>query len=303
MTATGLLIHKKRFSAVKLKHNISGWLIMLPTVLLFVFFMWEPLVESIRLALYSTKGLQTVKFVGLANFRYVIEHPDFKPAVINTFSYTLWSLVIGFFVPIIIAMLLNEVVHLKGLFRVGTYIPNVVPGLATVMMWTFMFRSGNTGILNVILKGLGLHEMMWLSDPHLTIPLIVITLTWKGAGATALIYLAGLQGINPELYEAAAIDGAGVWKRIWHITVPNIYNLARTLLILQIISVFQIFYEPLMMTNGGPNDASISLMQLVYRFAFENIDYSRAAAVSVIISFMLVILTAIYYTLIRRKDM
>ena len=114
----------------------------------------------------------------------------------------------------------------------------------------------------------------YLNNAFRVIPMIVITMTWKGAGATALLYLAGLQGINPELYEAAVIDGANVKQRVWNVTIPQLYNLARTLLILQIIAVFQILYEPPCYDQwAGPNNASVSLMQLVFRYAFEYYDY------------------------------
>lgn len=276
------------------KQNISGWIIMLPTVILFTFFIWEPLLQSIRLSLYSAQGMTVIKFVGLRNFVRVFNHPDFLPAVRNTFSYTLWSLVIGFLLPIILAMVINEVVHAKSLFRLGSYFPNVVPGLATVLMWGFIFRPGDTGVLNILLKQIGIGPLNWISDPKMTIPLIVITMTWKGAGATALIYLASLQGVNVELYEAATIDGASIWHRLRYVTLPGLRNLINTLFILQIISVFQILYEPLVMTNGGPNDASISIMQLVYRYAFERFDYPKASAVSVLISVFLIVLTLVY---------
>lgn len=284
------------------KHNISGWLVMAPTLLLFAFFVWEPLLESIRLSFYSAKGMRLIEFVGFKNYIDVFHHPDFLPAVRNTFSYTIWSVIIGFLVPIIMAIIINEMVHAKSLFRVGTYFPNVVPGLATVLMWGFIFRPGRTGVLNIILGQLGMEPMTWLSNPKLTIPLIIVTMTWKAAGATALIYLASLQGINPELYEAAIIDGAGIWQRIRHVTIPGLRNLARTLLILQVISVFQILYEPLVMTNGGPNNASISIMQLVFKYAFEKFDYPKAAAVSVIISIFLITLTAVYNRFNKEKD-
>lgn len=277
-----------------IKKNISGWIIMAPTLLLFIFFIWGPLIQSIRLSLYSSQGMRIVKFVGFQNYIDVFHHPDFMPAIKNTFSYTLWSLVIGFFAPIILAIIINEMVHAKSLFRVGTYFPNIVPGLATVLMWGFILRPGSTGVLNIILSKFGVEPMVWLSNPKLTIPLIVITMTWKGAGATALIYLASLQGINLELYEAATIDGASIWHRVRYVTIPSLRNLISTLFILQVISVFQILYEPLVMTNGGPNDASISIMQLVFKYAFEKFDYPKAAAVSVIISIFLITLTAVY---------
>jgi multiple sugar transport system permease protein len=285
-----------------IKKNISGWVIMAPTLLLFAFFIWEPLLQSIRLSLYSAQGIRTIKFVGLQNYIDVYHHPDFIPAVMNTFSYTVWSLIIGFLLPLILGVIINEMVQGKSLFRLGIYFPSIVPGLATVLMWGFIFRPGGTGVLNIMLSKIGMDPMVWLSNPKLTIPLIVITMTWKGAGATALIYLASLQGINLELYEAATIDGASIWHRIRYVTIPSMRNLVSTLFILQVIAVFQILYEPLVMTNGGPNNASISIMQLVFKYAFEKFDYPKAAAVSVIISIFLITLTAIYNKINKPQD-
>jgi multiple sugar transport system permease protein len=285
------------------KKNISGWLLMLPALILFAFYVWEPLLESVRLSLYRTRGTKLINFVGFQNYAEVFQHPDFWPSLRNTFYYILWSLVIGFLVPIVLALIINEVRGFKKSFiRTSVYIPNVIPGMAMVLLWSFIFRPGETGILNILLNFLHIQPQPWLTNARWTIPLIVITLTWKGAGATTLLYIAGLQGIDPELYEAAIIDGANISTRIRYITLPCIFNLARTLLILQIIAVFQILYEPLVLTNGGPNNASISIMQLVFKFAFERFDYPKAAAVSVIISVILVILTVAYFKLSKRQD-
>jgi len=283
--------------------NISGWLLMLPSLILFAFFVWVPLLESVRLSMFRANGMQLVEFTGFQNYIEVFQHPDFLPAMRNTFSYTIWSLLIGFFIPIILAIIINEIRRGKSFIKMSVYLPNVIPGMAMVFLWAFIFRPGETGILNILLGKIGVEPQPWLTNPQMTIPLIVMVLTWKGAGATTLLYIAGLQGIDSELYEAAIIDGANIWKRLRYITIPNIYNLARVLLILQVIAVFQILYEPLVMTNGGPNNASISIMQLVFKFAFERFDYPKAAAVSVIISIILVILTAIYFKINKRKDM
>ena len=285
------------------KKDISGWLLMLPPLVLFAFFVWVPLLESVRLSLYQANGMRLLRFTGLKNYVDVFQHPDFWPALRNTFGYTFWSLIIGFLIPIVLAVIINEIRAGKSFFKSAVYLPNVVPGMAMVMLWGFIFRPGSTGILNILLGKLGIAPQPWLTNPRWTIPLIVTTLTWKGAGATTLLYIAGLQGIDPELYEAAIIDGAGIFKRIRYITLPCIYNLASTLLILQIISVFQILYEPLVMTNGGPNNASISIMHLVFKFAFERFDYPRAAAVSVIISLILIVLTLLYFKINKRKEM
>jgi multiple sugar transport system permease protein len=285
-----------------LKKNFSGWLLMLPPLVLFAFFVWVPLFEGVRLSLYRANGMRLISFVGFQNYLSVFRHPDFWPALRNTFSYTFWSLIIGFLVPIVLAIIINEIRAGKSFIKTSVYIPNVVPGMAMVLLWGFIFKPGQTGILNILLDIAGIGPQPWLTNPHWTIPLIVITLTWKGAGATTLLYIAGLQGIDPELYDAAVLDGAGIFKRIRYITIPCIYNLARVLLILQIISVFQILYEPLVLTNGGPNNASISIMHLVFKFAFERFDYPRAAAVSVIISIILIILTALYFKINKRRE-
>lgn len=275
---------------------------MLPSLILFAFYVWEPLLESIRLSLYHAKGTRLQEFVGLQNYLVVFQHPDFLPAIRNTFLYTFWSLLIGFITPILLAVLITETAHLKSFFRVGVYFPNIMPGIATVLIWGYLFRPGKTGVLNILLSWLGAPPLEWLSNPLWTIPLIVATMTWKAAGSTALVYAAGVESINPELYEAAAIDGARIWQRIRYVTLPEIFGLGKTLLILQIIAVFQILYEPLVMTNGGPNNASLSIMQLVFRYAFEDFNYPMAAALSVIISIILMLLTAVYFKLTKAKS-
>jgi multiple sugar transport system permease protein len=293
-----LEMKKQRFKS----KDLAGWLIMLPTIIIFAFFVWEPLLESIRLSLYTAKGIRLEEFVGLDNYFKVFNHPDFTAAFLNTFKYILWSLVIGFVVPIFIAIILTETVHFKSFFRIGVYFPNIMPGLATVLMWGFFFRPGNTGVLNILLSKIGIAPLDWLTNPKLTVPLIVLAMTWKGAGSTAFIYMAGISNINPELYEAATIDGAGILQRMRNITLPSIFSLGKTLLILQIIAVFQILYEPLVMTNGGPNNASISIMQLVYNYAFRDFNYPMAAALSVLICIILVILSGLYFKLTSKKE-
>jgi len=284
------------------RQDLVGWLVMLPSLILFAFFVWEPLLESIRLSLYSAKGIRLQEFVGLENYIRLFRHPDFLAAFRNTFLYIFYSLIIGFMVPIVMAVLISETVHLKSFFRVGVYFPNMVPGMATIMMWSFFFRPGNTGVLNILLSKVGISPQVWLNNPKWTIPLIIITMTWKSAGSTSLIYMAGISRISSELYEAATIDGAGIWQRVRHIIVPSIFSLAKTLLILQIISVFQILYEPLVMTNGGPNNASISLMMLTYNYAFRDFNYPMGAALSVVICAILIVLSGIYTKLTKDKE-
>lgn len=284
------------------KKDLVGWLVMLPSLILFAFYIWEPLLENIRLSLYKTQRYEAIAFNGLNNYIQAIKSPDFVAAFGNTFAYIFWSLLIGFLVPIIMGILISETVHFRGLLRVGVYFPNIMPGLATVWIWSFFFTPGPTGVLNILLGKLGFEPMTWLTNPKLTIPLIIVSMTWKSAGATALIYMANISSISADLFEAAAIDGAGIWQRIRYITLPSVFGLAKTLLILQVISVFQILQEPMVMTNGGPNNASISIMMLMYRYAFRDYNFAVAAALSVMICIVLVILSGIYMKLTASKE-
>lgn len=284
------------------KSDSIGWLVMLPALILFAFFVWEPLLENIRLSLHSATGYEVKEFVGLDNYIQVLHNPSFLAAFKNTFIYTFWSLIIGFCVPIIIGILISETVHLKGFFRTGIYFPNIVPGLATVWIWSYFFKPGPNGVLNILLSKIGIDAQVWLTNPKWTIPLIIVTLTWKGAGSTALIYMASICGISPDLYEAATIDGAGIWQRIRHITLPSILGMAKMMLILQVISVFQILYEPLVMTNGGPNNASISLMMLMYQYAFRDFKFPQAAALSVMICMILIVLSGVYMKFTKKQE-
>lgn len=284
-----LSLHGKKAEALR------AWLIMLPGLILMAFFVWEPLLESIRMSLYKTENIELVEFVGLKNFISVMGKTNFTQALLNTFAYTFWSLPIGFLLPILLAMLIGETVRGKGFFRTAAYLPNMLPGLAVIILWSAFFSGEKSGVLNILLSKIGVPSQTYLTRANLVIPIIISIATWKGAGATALIYMAGMDGVNPELYEAAAIDGASVWQRVIHILLPSIKKLAGTLLILQIISVFQIMYEPMVLTKGGPDNASLSLMQLMWQYAFGgSMDYGKASAVAVIVTLILLVMTAIY---------
>ena len=280
-----------------------AWMIMLPSLLLMTFFVWEPLFESVRMSLYKTRNVELVRFIGLDNYLSVMKKDDFLQALMNTFSYTFWSLLIGFLLPIVLAILIGETRRGKGFFRTVAYLPNMLPGLAVVILWSSFFSGGATGVLNILLSAFNIPPQTYLTRAEWVIPIIIVIATWKGAGATALIYMASIAGISPELYEAATIDGAGVWQRIIHIMLPAIKKLTGTLLILQIISVFQIMYEPMVLTKGGPDNASLSLMQLMWQYAFGgSMSYGRASAVAVIVTLILLVMTAVYSYFNRKES-
>lgn len=286
----------------KLRRDLVAWLLMIPSLILFAFFVWGPLLDTVKMSFYETKGMNLVEFNGLENYKKLLIQPAYKIAWGNTVKYTLCSLVVGLAVPVIIAALITEVSHFRGFFRIAAYYPNVIPSIAAVMIFTFFFGTGNSGVLNILLAKIGVGPVNFLTDEKWVIFWIVVAMTWKAAGSTALVYMSSISGISADLYEAATIDGASPIRRFFSITIPTILKTGKTMLILQILAVFQILYEPMMMTHGGPNNASISIMELVYELAFSQMKFSQAAALSVEVCLILIVLTVIYYAVANSVD-
>lgn len=287
---------------VRFRKDLAAWALMIPGLILFAFFVWIPLLDTVRMSFYSVKGTALMEFIGFENYRKLLVQPAYRIAWENTVKYTLCSLVVGLCVPVIIAALITEAAHFQGFFRIASYYPNVIPSIAAVLIFTFFFGTGNSGVLNILLAKIGVGPVAFLTDEKWVIFWIVVAMTWKAAGSTALVYMSSISSISPELYEAATIDGAAPIQRFFSITIPTILKTGKTMLILQILAVFQILYEPMMMTHGGPNNASISIMELVYELAFSQMKMSQAAALSVEVCVILIILTAVYFAMLKRVE-
>ncbi len=284
------------------KKNIGGWAIMLPTLVLFTFFVWAPLIENIAYSFYEVHRFQRQEFIWFENYQRVFNDPAFFSALQNTFTYAFWSLIIGFLLPLFLGLVLSEVIHFKAGFRCLLYLPSIISGVAVMLMWTQILDGSRGSMINGILSLFGAEPITVLSNSQWVIPMIVIVMTWRGAGATVLVYLSSLQSVDNALYEAARIDGASLFHRIVHVTLPTIRPTIKLLLILQIISVFQVFYEPMMMTAGGPDNASISLMYLCYRYTFIDHEAGMGAACGVVLAIIIVSLSVLYFKLSKKED-
>ncbi len=236
----------------KLSRDYLPWLLGVPALLCILICSWQPLIRGILLSFCNMTGYEVTGFAGLANYKAVLDDYLFFKCLENTFEYLIWSLVIGYIPPIAIAFMINELMHGKKTFRFITYLPSLVSIVAVSIVWTTIFRPGESGTANAILSALGLPMSRWFEDVKLVIPMIQISGMWQGMGSTALMYFASLQAVNGELYEAALIDGAGVCRRIWHVTLPQIRGMVLLMFVQQIIVVFQVMVQPLKMTGGGP---------------------------------------------------
>lgn len=291
---------KARFKAA-LKRNAFGWGLMLVPLALFAFFVWVPMGRNFVLSFQDNYFDQN--FVGFKNFQTIFADPTFLKALGNTFLYILFSLIIGYLVPVFLGFLLSEVFHLKGLFRVLLYLPCMISGIAVVFLFSTMYGDSSTDLFNVIAVGLGGESHPWKGSTSLIIPLIVLAMTWRGAGSTALIYLSSFQSVDDSMYEAARIDGASPFQRFIKITAPSLKATLITLFVLQIISVFQVFYEPLVIgPKGGPLDSSMSLLLLSYLYAFEDFEHGKSAAVAIVLVLIIAIFTFAYRMLLNALD-
>lgn len=293
---------QKRIIPEKIKRNILGWLMMSMGIICFLVFIIQPIIVGTYMSFFKTKGFEAIEFIGLQNYRDVITDSLFIKTVFNSCKYTFWSLLIGGFTPLIVAIMLNEVFRAKGFFRFAVYFPCVIPGIVTAIMWKVLFQPDMNGFLNMLLAQVGIAPLKWLQDVRLTIPLITATMTWGAFGSTTLIYLARLQSVDTSLYEAAELDGSGFFGKIRYVTMPHVSGLLKMMLIMQIMNVFKVFQQPLAMTGGGPANESISLMMTAYNYAFAYMEVGRSTAVGMITSLILCIFSLIYFKLTKEKD-
>lgn len=286
----------------RIKNDISAWLLLLPLILLMYLFVWRPTVMGGVWSFFKMKGYTPTEFIGLRNYIEVITDTEFLPTLLNTVKYVFWSLIIGYIPPVIVAIMINEVMHFKSGFRVIIYLPAVIPGIAANLMWYFMYFPDKSGLLNQILGIFGMQPYTWLNDPNFTILYIIIAMTWSGFAGTMILYYASLQAVSTELYEAATIDGAGMLRRMWNVTLPQISGTLLLTFVNQIIGVFQVLDQPMIMTQGGPNNASTSVGYQLYKYGFVNGRAGHAMALGVIIFLILLIATAFYFKLNKKVE-
>ena len=285
----------------KLGDNVLAYAFMAAGLLCFAFFSWYPLVKGIVLSFQQDNFVIPPYWVGLENYRALFDDPLFWTAWKNTVYFTGLALVFGFVVPFAIAVLLNEFRHLSGFFRVLVYLPVMLPPVVSVLLWRYFYDPGQ-GLFNAILGGLSLPTSQWVQGSSTAMISLVLVSTWANLGGATLIYLAALQSIPGELYEAAELDGASIWQRLRHVTLPQMRFVMLVLLLLQIIATMQVFIEPFALT-GTSNPDTITVMILVYRYAFTvNQDFGLAAAMSVLLFVALGAFSALYLRLTRTGD-
>jgi multiple sugar transport system permease protein len=283
--------HRK--SHIDWGNQLIAYLFLIPAVLVFATFAWYPISQSIIMSFQSVSLTGPSTWVGLENYQLMLKDPVFEIAWKNTLQFLAWSLALGYFFPILIAVLVREMRQAQGFFRIVYFLPTVVPVAVAVIVWRFIYDP-DAGYLNALLRLVGIERQTWLQDVALVKPSLVAIMTWSGFGGTALIYLASLQEFPTELYEAAELDGASPIQRILHITLPYLYPVMSLMFVLQIIAVAQVFTEPFLLTTGGPGRETLTPSMHIYNRAFLRLDMGYAAAWSVTMIVFLVGFSIIY---------
>ncbi len=287
----------------KVRDNLTGYAFLIGAVLCFAVFSWYPMIRGVVMSFQRTRRGETT-WVGWANYDRIIADPSFWNAWRNTLLFTVLALVLGYAVPFLVAVLLNELRHLKGYLRILVYLPVMLPPASALFLFKYYaYDPSEAGLFNAILKALHLPTSQWMQSPGMTMPAMVLASTWMNMGSAVLIYLATLQNIPGELYEAAELDGAGVWRRIRHVTIPQTRLILALLAMLQIVATMQFFIEPLILANGaGAEDSATSVAYLIYQHGFFQNDLNGAAALGVIMLVVLAGFSAGYLRLSAKQD-
>ena len=277
--------------------GLSTFLFLLPLLLVFGAFSWYPIVRTAVMSFQHTNLVEAPTWVGWQNFSAVIHDPQTPTAVKNTAYFALLALIFGYPIPLVAAVLMSEVRKHRGLYSALAYLPVVIPPVVAVLLWKTFYDASTTGVFNTILGWVGLGPFPWLQSPHWAMPSLVLESTWANAGGTVIIYLAALTGVNAELYEAAGVDGAGLWRKVWHVTLPQLRGVLLVTMILQIIGTAQVFLEPYLFTSGGPANATLTVLLQIYDYAFGNSlggDYGKATALSLMLAGFLTVFSLVY---------
>jgi multiple sugar transport system permease protein len=292
----------------KTRRNLSAYGFLIGAVICFAFFSWYPIAREVIMSFQKT-SLGVTTWAGLKNYHRIFADPTFWQAWRNTLEFTVLALILGYAVPFFVAILLNELRHARGYLRVLVYLPVMLPPASALLLFAY-FYDPSYGLFNHILHALHLPISQWVQSPDTTPPTtamisVVIAATWMNMGGATLIYLAALQNIPGELYEAAELDGAGLFSRIWHVTVPQTRLILQMLLALQIVATMQMFVEAFVLTNGGSGATTISVVNLIYQYAFAlsgSSNYNSASALGVVLMLVLAVFSGGYLWLSRDRD-
>lgn len=282
-----------------------AWLFLTPALVVLGVFFLLPVLGALALSftdydLYALADPHNVRFVGLHNYWALLHRPEFWAALGHTIYFVVVGVPLSMAVSLGAALLLNSpLARARAFFRTALFAPVVTTVVAVAIVWRYLFNT-RYGVVNALLEWFGLHPVDWLGDPHWAMPTIIAFAVWKNFGYNMIIFMAGLQAIPAELYEAARIDGASPWRQLRHITLPLLQPTLLMVAILTVSGYFQLFAEPYVITEGGPLQSTVSVLYLMYDEGFTWWNLGSASAVAFALFIVMFAVTALMLRLARR---
>jgi ABC-type sugar transport system permease subunit len=277
-----------RWQRFRYRHRdaLLAWTILVPILLYYTLFAAVPVIMNVIVSFAEWNGITKINWVGFSNYLRFFKDPLYILIFKNTALFTIFSMVIGVPLGLIVAVLLNQKVRAMGLYRSLWYVPTVTSA-AIMSQFVALFISPYGGVLNIILKSLGFAEVVWTINAPAMRAVIVFFSVWKGVGGTMVLYLAALQAIPIELYEAAMVDGADALRRFWYLTIPMVRHMTAFVVVTGVIGGFQIFEPILLISKGGPFNQTNVIINQIYNDAFKNMDFGLATTSSTLLGLLL----------------
>jgi len=293
---------RRRFKLTYMqKRNLWGFIFAVPALVFFALFAIYPILRTFYLSFFQFSVVDPPVYVGLKNFRNLENDARFHEAIINSFQYVFSTYIPVWIIALILALALNTKIRGRGFFRTVYFIPVVMSWVVVAAIWKLIFNR--QGLMNTLfLDNLGIAPKYWLTDSEWAPRAIVIMSVWKEVGFFMVVFLAGLQAIPSDLYEAAKVDGSNGWQVFRHITVPLLKPTILFVSVISMITGLQVFVPQWVMTQGGPVDSTLVMSLNIYRTAFVFLEGGRAAAMSVVLFLIIGTVTLIQFKLASMRD-
>jgi len=292
----------RSLTAARTRESVAAYAFLSPNLVLLGLFVFVPLVGTVVISLQKTDGFGSGTFVGAGNYLRLVGDPLFWRSAANTVLFTLLVTPISMGLGLLAAVLLNSVLPARPALRSAVIVPMAISGVATALMGLLIFDE-NSGLINLLLRSVGLPGVSWQSGGAAAFASVVLVTLWWRVGFNMLIYLAGLQGVSPDVYEAGRLDGASTWQLFRHLTVPLVGPSSFFLLIMNVIYSFQVFDLVFVMTGGGPENATSVLVTYAYDNGFVTRDQGYAAALGLVLLLIMLAFTAVQWRISRTRDL
>lgn len=300
---------KKKFSlfnlrskdTVKRRDGISAIFFLTPTLIIFITFILFPVIFSFYLSFHEWNMFSSeASYIGLENYKRMFQSEEFWSVLKNTVIYTLGTVPLNMALALLVAIALNKKIKGKKFLRTAFFAPVIISPVAAAVIWRWIYDP-NYGLLNYSISFLGIDSINWLNDPTAAMFALIIMGVWKTFGINMVLFSAGLQGIPETYYEAAEIDGAGRWSKFWKITVPMLAPTTFFIMIMSMISSFQVFDLVYVLTSGGPLGSTKVLVFFVYEYAFKFFEMGYASAAAYVLFAILIVLTMVQVRYMKNR--